>query len=155
MRKGKRLAVDVGSVRIGLATCDPDGILASPMTALIRSDSVGLTGEAIVTIAKELDAIEILVGDPISLSGTTTSSTKDAREFARQIAATITIPVRLVDERLTTVSAATKLRESGKSSRQAKQYIDSASAVEILEQALNFERSTGIAPGVLAGEFNV
>jgi putative Holliday junction resolvase len=155
MRKGKRLAVDFGSVRIGLATCDPDGILASPMTALIRSDSVGLTGEAIVTIAKELDAIEILVGDPISLSGTTTSSTKDAREFARQIAATITIPVRLVDERLTTVSAATKLRESGKSSRQAKQYIDSASAVEILEQALNFERSTGIAPGVLAGEFNV
>jgi putative Holliday junction resolvase len=125
------------------------------MTALIRSDSVGLTGEAIATIAKELDAIEILVGDPISLSGTTTSSTKDAREFARQIAATITIPVRLVDERLTTVSAATKLRESGKSSRQAKQYIDSASAVEILEQALNFERSTGIAPGVLAGEFNV
>ncbi len=155
MRKGKRLAVDFGSVRIGLATCDPDGILASPMTALIRSDSVGLTGEAIATIAKELDAIEILVGDPISLSGTTTSSTKDAREFARQIAATITIPVRLVDERLTTVSAATKLRESGKSSRQAKQYIDSASAVEILEQALNFERSTGIAPGVLAGEFNV
>jgi putative Holliday junction resolvase len=155
MRKGKRLAVDFGSVRIGLATCDPDGILASPMTALIRSDSVGLTGEAIVKIAKELDAIEILVGDPISLSGTTTSSTKDAREFARQIAATITIPVRLVDERLTTVSAATKLRESGKSSRQAKQYIDSASAVEILEQALNFERSTGIAPGVLAGEFNV
>jgi putative Holliday junction resolvase len=155
MRKGKRLAVDVGSVRIGLATCDPDGILASPMTALIRSDSVGLTGEAIVKIAKELDAIEILVGDPISLSGTTTSSTKDAREFARQIAATITIPVRLVDERLTTVSAATKLRESGKNSRQAKQYIDSASAVEILEQALNFERSTGIAPGVLAGEFNV
>jgi putative Holliday junction resolvase len=155
MRKGKRLAVDVGSVRIGLATCDPDGILASPMTALIRSDSVGLTGEAIATIAKELDAIEILVGDPISLSGTTTTSTKDAREFARQIAATITIPVRLVDERLTTVSAATKLRESGKSSRQAKQYIDSASAVEILEQALNFERSTGVAPGVLAAEFNV
>jgi putative Holliday junction resolvase len=87
------------------------------------------------------------------MSGGVTSSTTDARELAAEIASAISIPVRLVDERLTTVSAQAKLRQSGKDSREAKSFIDSASAVEILEQELNSERSTGNAPGVLAGDF--
>jgi putative holliday junction resolvase len=154
MRKGKRLAIDVGTVRIGLASCDPDGILSSPISALSRSESSFESVQAIVSLVNELDVIEVLVGDPISLSGSATSSTRDARQLAAEIASVISVPVRLVDERLTTVSAQTKLRQSGISSRDAKSLIDSASAVEILEQALNTERSTGKAPGVLAVEID-
>jgi len=152
MRKGKRLAIDVGLVRIGLATCDPDGILSSPIPALQRGDSIGDVVQEIVNLATSLSVIEIIVGDPVSMSGGITESTKDAREVASQIASAISVPVRLVDERLTTVSAQAKLRQSGKDSRESKALIDSASAVEILEQALNSERSTGSAPGILVGE---
>jgi putative Holliday junction resolvase len=155
MRKGKRLAIDVGSVRIGLATCDSDGILSSPIAALSRSESSSESVQAIVNLVSELNVIEVLVGDPISLSGSTTSSTRDARQLAAEIASAISVPVRLVDERLTTVSAQAKLRQTGINSRDAKHLIDSASAVEILEQALNTERSTGKAPGVLAVEIDV
>ncbi len=154
MRKGKRLAIDVGAVRIGLASCDPDGILSSPLTAIPRAASNTETVQAIAKLVSELAVIEVLVGDPISLSGNTTSSTRDARELAAEIASAISVPVRLVDERLTTVSAQAKLRQSGIDSREAKSLIDSASAVEILEQALNTERSTGKPPGILAAEID-
>jgi putative holliday junction resolvase len=154
MRKGRRLAIDVGSVRIGLASCDPDGILSSPLSAISRRDSASETIQEIAELVSELAVIEVLVGDPISLSGNQTGSTKDARELAIRIASAIAVPVRLVDERLTTVSAQAKLRESGKDSRTSKSLIDSASAVEILEQALNTERSTGQAPGILVADLD-
>jgi putative Holliday junction resolvase len=153
MRKGKRLAIDVGSVRIGLASCDADAILSSPLPALKRSSNSTEVVTAIKELVADLQIIEVIVGDPVSMSGGVTSSTTDARELAAEIALAISIPVRLVDERLTTVSAQAKLRQSGKDSRDAKSFIDSASAVEILEQALNSERSSGNAPGVLAGGF--
>lgn len=152
MRKGKRLAIDVGSVRIGLASCDADGILSSPLPALPRTSTGVEVVTSIKALVSELEIIEVIVGDPVSMSGNVTSSTTDAREFAAEVASAISIPVRLVDERLTTVSAQAKLRQSGKDSREAKSFIDSASAVEILEQALNTERATGNAPGVLAGD---
>jgi putative holliday junction resolvase len=153
MRKGKRLAIDVGSVRIGLASCDSDAILSSPLPALARSSNSTDVVSAIKELVSDLQIMEVIVGDPVSMSGGVTSSTKDARELAAEIASAISIPVRLVDERLTTVSAQAKLRQSGKDSHEAKSFIDSASAVEILEQALNSERSSGNAPGVLAGGF--
>ena len=153
MRKGRRLAIDVGSVRIGLASCDADAILSSPLPALKRSSNSTEVVTAIKELVADLQIIEVIVGDPVSMSGGVTSSTTDARELAAEIALAISIPVRLVDERLTTVSAQAKLRQSGKDSRDAKSFIDSASAVEILEQALNSERSSGNAPGVLAGGF--
>jgi putative holliday junction resolvase len=150
MRKGKRLAIDVGSVRIGLASCDADGILANPLPALARSSKTSDAVSSIVELVSELDAIEVIVGDPVSMSGSVTRSTSDARNLAIEIATAISIPVRMVDERLTTVSAQNKLRQSGKDSRQAKAFIDSASAVEILEQALSIEKASGKAPGTLA-----
>jgi putative holliday junction resolvase len=152
MRKGKRLAIDVGSVRIGLASCDPDGILATPLPAFQRSNSKADLAQVVSDLVSENSIIEVIVGDPISMSGSITSSTEDAREVAKQIASAISIPVRLVDERLTTVSAQAKLRQSGKDTRESKALIDSASAVEILEHALASERSNGIAPGVLVDE---
>lgn len=154
MRKGRRLAIDVGAVRIGLASCDADCILSTPLPALTRSPQASDVVSSIVEMVSNLEIIEVIVGDPISLSGNVTNSTTDARRLAIEIASASSIPVRLVDERLTTVSAQAKLRQSGRDSREAKSLIDSASAVEILEQALNTERSTGNPPGVAAGDFD-
>jgi putative Holliday junction resolvase len=149
MERGRRLAIDVGTVRIGLAICDPDGILSSPMPALGRTAELTENLKAILDLVVEHAAIEVYVGDPISLSGGQSSSTLDARNFAEQLAVLISVPVRLVDERLTTVTASAKLRSSGKDAKQSKSLIDSASAVEILEQALATLRVSGRAPGQL------
>jgi putative Holliday junction resolvase len=147
MEKGRRLAIDVGTVRIGLAICDPDGILSSPLAALARSQDLSETLQIVSDLVTEHNAIEVYVGDPISLSGGQSASTRDAREFAEKLADLISAPIRLVDERLTTVTASAKLRDSGKDARQSKSLIDSASAVEILEQALATLRVSGKAPG--------
>ena len=151
MEKGRRLAIDVGKVRIGLAVCDPDGILATPLPALVRSNELTETLQNISDIVDLHSAIEVYVGDPISLSGGHSASTKDAREFAEQLADLISVPIRLVDERLTTVTASAKLRSSGKDSKQSRPLIDSASAVEILEQALATLKVSGRAAGQLVG----
>jgi putative Holliday junction resolvase len=149
MEKGRRLAIDVGSVRIGLAICDPDGILSSPIPALGRSNELMDTLQLVSELVAENSVIEVYVGDPISLSGGQSASTRDAREFAEKLAAQISVPIRLVDERLTTVTASAKLRISGKDAKQSRSLIDSASAVEILEQALATIRVSGKAPGQL------
>jgi putative Holliday junction resolvase len=149
MEKGRRLAIDVGTVRIGLAVCDPDGILSSPLPALLRSMELAETLQALSALIDEHSPVEVYVGDPISLSGGQSASTRDAREFASRLAALISVPVRLVDERLTTVTASAKLRSSGKDAKQSKSLIDSSSAVEILEQALATLRVSGMPPGHL------
>lgn len=131
------MALDVGSVRIGVAISDPDGILATPKAAISRD---GNPQAEISLLCSEYEPLEIYVGHPVSLSGTETRSTIDAVDFAREIAKATAVEVRLIDERLTTVSAATKLRAAGFDAREAKGLIDSASAVEILEIALDFER---------------
>lgn len=147
MEKGRRLAIDVGTVRIGLAVCDPEGILSSPIPAIGRSEVLAETLQALCQLVEEYSAIEVYVGDPISLSGGHSASTKDARDFAAKLADLISVPVRLVDERLTTVTASAKLRSNGMDARQSRSLIDSSSAVEILEQALATIRASGKAPG--------
>lgn len=151
MEKGRRLAIDVGTVRIGLAICDPDAILSSPLPALIRSSELAETLDAISNLVDEYSPVEVYVGDPISLSGGHSASTQDARSFAMKLADLISVPIRLVDERLTTVTASAKLRSSGKGAKQSRSLIDSASAVEILEQALATLKVSGKAPGELVG----
>ena len=151
MERGRRLAIDVGAVRVGLAMCDPDAILSTPLPALRRVDAETEIFAEIKAIVVENDVIEVFVGDPVSLSGLETASTKDARDFAVQLARGIDTSVRLVDERLTTVTAAAKLRLNGKDSKQSKSLIDSASAVEILEQALSILKQSGVSPGTAVG----
>jgi putative Holliday junction resolvase len=151
MDRGSRLAIDVGTVRIGLAICDPDSIVCTPLPALIRSKLLSESLQEILGIVSQNDVIEVYVGDPLSLSGSETASTKDAREFAVQLAELASVPVRLVDERLTTVTAYSKLRQNGKNAKAAKDLIDSASAVEILEQALNISKQSGKPAGLRVG----
>jgi len=144
MRHGVRLGVDVGTVRIGVARSDPHGILASPLETVPRGEG---DLARLVEIAHELDAIEVYVGRPAALSGRTTASTEDAIAFAAALGERLPGIVRLVDERLTTVTAHERLRATGKDARRARAVVDQAAAAIMLEHALESERRTGDRPG--------
>lgn len=144
MRPGVRLGVDVGRARVGVARCDRDGLLATPLATLAREG--GALAELGALIA-ELEPVEVVVGLPLSLSGAETASTSDAREFAAEIARLGAVPVRLVDERLSTVTAQRALRDSGRRTREARPVIDQAAAVIILQNALDTERQAVRPPG--------
>jgi putative holliday junction resolvase len=145
-RPGVRLAVDWGDVRIGVAACDRDGVLAYP----VRTVRAG-RGEIaqLVALVDEYRPIEVLVGFPRSLSGGEGPAAAKARERASRLAGAVRVPVRLVDERLTTVTASQRLSEGGKRAREQRELIDTAAAVAILEHALAFEQSREIPPGEL------
>jgi putative Holliday junction resolvase len=146
MRSGVRLGIDVGTVRIGVARSDFHGILATPVETIPRGpDDI----DRIRALSAELDAFEVIVGLPLALSGRQTASTDDAIAFADQLARALTIEVRLVDERLSTVSAQAALRTSGRSTRKARPVIDQVAAVIILQHALDLERSRDTSPGVV------
>lgn len=145
-RRGVRLGIDVGKARVGVARCDPDGLLAVPVETVPRDD---LTVARISDIAAEYDAFEILVGLPINLRGGETASTADARAVAAEIAGLTGRPTRLVDERLSTVSAHAALRSSGRSQRSSRKLVDQVAAVVLLQQAIDVEKSTGNPAGVL------
>jgi putative Holliday junction resolvase len=146
------MAIDVGKSRIGLAVCDREAILSSPLEAVSRLSSLAETVSSLVNLAVDHEVFEVYVGEPISLSGADTESTTDARLLASELAGSLSVPVRMVDERLTTVTAASKLRAAGLNAKSSKSIIDSASAVEILELALDFERNSGMVPGSLVGD---
>jgi len=134
MQRGRRIAFDVGSSRIGVAICDPDGILASPLD---RIDRTGDELERVKLLLAEYEPVAIYVGLPISLEAKFTQSTFESLYFAEDIETITTTRVRLVDERLSTKMAQANLHESGRNTRTSKAVIDSASAVEILERALD------------------
>jgi putative Holliday junction resolvase len=148
VRSGVRIAVDAGSVRVGVAASDPAGVLATPVTVL-RRDARGKNDlSELAGIVAEHDALEVLVGLPRSLSGRDGPAAVTARAYATELADRIApVDVRLVDERLTTVEAARGLRSAGLRSKAARQVVDAAAAVVILQHALDSERATGIRPG--------
>ena len=145
MRSGVRLGVDLGDVRIGVARCDPAGMLAMPVETVRRGP--GDVGRLRAIVA-EHQPIEVVLGLPVSLSGREGPAARKARDFAVILAAAVRpVPVRLVDERLTTVSAERVLREQGRDARSRRAVVDQAAAVVILQNALDTERATGAAPG--------
>jgi putative holliday junction resolvase len=147
LRPGVRIGVDVGQVRIGVAGCDPAGLLASPLTTVRRGR--GDLAE-LVTVAADRSAMEVIVGLPRGLSGHEGTSAADAREFAGALASRLTpVPVRLVDERFTTVLAHDALRQGGRDGRARRTVVDQAAAALLLQGALDAERSTGQPPGEL------
>ncbi|HWC35995.1 MAG TPA: Holliday junction resolvase RuvX [Mycobacteriales bacterium] len=148
MRRGVRLGVDVGSVRVGVAASDPDGVLASPIAVLQRDPKRGTDLAELVRLASEREAVEIVVGLPRSLSGGEGAAAKIAREYATSLAQRVApVSVRLVDERLSTVEATRGLRQAGVSSRDGRRVVDAAAAAVILQQALDVERGTASAEG--------
>lgn len=144
MRRGIRLGIDVGTVRIGVARSDPDGILASPLETVPRGDG---DLARIAVLAQESEAIDVYVGRPAALSGRVTASTDDAIAFAIALDELLPGIVRLMDERLTTVTAHDLLRASGKDARRARAVVDQAAAAIMLEHALDSERRSGDRPG--------
>lgn len=145
-RRGARLGVDVGKARIGVSRCDPDGMLATPVETVPRAS--GDPVARIVELAREYDVIELVAGLPLNLKGEETLSTQDAKEFAASLATASGIPVRLVDERLSTVSAHSALRDAGRSQRSSRSIVDQVAAVVLLQHAIDTEKQTGRAPGI-------
>lgn len=131
------MAIDVGTVRVGVAACDPEGIMAFPVATVARdADAVA----NVAALAVERAVVEIFVGLPLHLSGDEGPSAADARAFAAAIAERTGIPVRLVDERMSTVSASRNMREAGRSAKSQRSKIDQAAAVVILDTALDAAR---------------
>jgi putative holliday junction resolvase len=150
VRGGVRLGVDVGSVRVGVAHSDPDGLLATPLVTLRR----GRTDLAdLAALAAEHGAVEVVVGLPRTLADREGKAAQAARSYARRLAERLgpSVAVRLVDERLSTVSAQRDLRANGIDTRKGRKVIDQAAAVIILQGALDAERTAGRAPGQILG----
>ncbi len=147
MRPGVRLAVDVGTVRVGLARSDAGAVLALPLQTLTRQDDASEL-EEIARIADELNAIEIVVGLPRHMQGGEGISAKGARRYARKIKMLLpTCRVCLVDERLSSHEGHERLLQAGVGRREHRQMIDQVAASIILETALEMERMSGQAPG--------
>jgi putative holliday junction resolvase len=139
--RGRRLGIDVGSVRIGVAASDPDGVLATPVETVLRERS-GAHLRRLVALIVDLDVVEVVVGLPRTLADRTGSSAKDAIAFADALAERIpAIPVRLADERLTTVSAQRSLHDAGMRVKTQRSVIDQAAAVAILQGWLDQRRA--------------
>jgi putative holliday junction resolvase len=138
---GRVIGVDVGTVRVGLALSDPTGTLASPLETLKRAKD-GSDLDRLVSLVMEHEVTEVVVGEPVHLSGASGASAEDAGAYAQALADRIPdVPVQLIDERLSTVTAASHLREGGIDSRKQRAVIDQAAAVVILQAFLDGRRT--------------
>jgi putative Holliday junction resolvase len=147
VRQGVRLAVDVGSVRVGVARSDPGGVLASPLE-VIRHGRGDL--DRLADLAAAHEALEVIVGLPTTLAGRQGQAATSARQVAADLADRIApVPVRLFDERFTTTTAHTALRQGGKNAKARRNIVDAAAAAVLLQAALDSERGTGSPPGEL------
>lgn len=153
--RGARLGVDVGAVRVGLASSDPDGLVATPVETLARDNRRPETPDALSTdlaqIVREVHerrASVVYVGLPRHLGGNEGASSAAAREYAARLARAIDpVEVRLVDERMSTVTAHQALHASGRAGRRHRAVVDQVAAVVILQSALDVERGTGRRAG--------
>jgi putative Holliday junction resolvase len=142
------VAVDPGSVRTGVAACDRGQVLASPVATLPKAEAV--TG--VVAIVQEREAVGVVVGLPISLSGAEGESARLARSYALELAAALLVPVYLVDERLTSVAAGAALQAGGHTTRSARRVVDQAAAAALLQGVLDARVAGGHECGtVLSG----
>lgn len=152
--RGVKLGIDVGMVRVGLACCDPDGILATPVRTLSRDAKKNSDVRIVVKDAMERGAVEIFVGLPRTLKGAEKASAEMARSYANILvealaAAGLELPVRLIDERLSTVSAHQALHEAGLSSREHRKVVDQVAAVGILQHAIDMQKARNTTVGEL------
>jgi putative holliday junction resolvase len=147
VRPGVRLGIDVGSVRIGVARSDPAGVLATPLDTVRRG--AGDLAE-LARITAETEPVEVIVGLAVGLRGTEGAAAADGRAFAVALADRLApVPVRLVDERFTTVLAHAALRQGGLDTRARRHVVDKAAAAVVLQDALDTERATGEPAGQL------
>ncbi len=147
MRRGVRLALDWGGARIGVAASDPEGILAHPVETVAAGPGAI---RRIADLVAEYEPIEVVLGLPRNLAGAEGPAALAVRQVAGELATGLPgTPIRLVDERLTTVTAARRLSSAGRNARRQRSVIDQAAAVALLEETLQHERMTGRPPGEL------
>ena len=140
-RPGRVLGIDVGSVRIGVAVCDPDRILATPVETVARTVGGHADVDRISALAAEDEVAAVVIGLPRTLRNTTGAAAEAARTFGDAVAAAVApVPVEYFDERFTTVTAQQALRASGRSVKSSRQVIDQAAAVAILQEWLDAGR---------------
>lgn len=150
--RGPRLGVDVGTVRVGVAASDPDGLIATPVDTLAREPAhtrpVAGDLRRIAEEVAERGVRVVYVGLPRGLSGREGQAAEAARAYAGRIAQAVApVPVRLIDERLSTVTAHAALHASGRAGRKHRSVVDQVAAVVILQQALDAERASGRRAG--------
>ena len=146
--RGRRLGIDVGSVRIGVAVSDPDGILATPVETVVRDRRSGKHLRRLARLIDEHQAVEVVVGLPRTLADRAGPSARDAVELADLLAGQISpVPVRMADERFTTVTAQRSLREAGVRAKGQRSMIDQVAAVGILQNWLDQRRAAFAAHG--------
>ena len=143
MRRGVRIGVDVGKARVGVARSDIDGLMAVPSETLSREKAL----DELVTLLDYTSVLEWVIGLPLSLDGSETPSTTDAREFAHALVGRTSVPARLVDERLSTVGAQAALHSANHSTKSSRPMIDQVAATILLQTALDAERA-----GTMLGE---
>lgn len=152
LQRGRRLGVDVGEVRVGVALSDPSGVLATPLVTLKRDKRGGADLDALAALVAEHEVVEVVVGLPRTLAGRHGTAARAAQDYAQALAHTLAqrldnaVPVRLTDERLTTVSAARMLAERGVRGRKQRAVVDQAAAVEILQGWLEARRRADSPP---------
>lgn len=149
LRRGVRLALDWGQARIGVAACDPDGVLAYPVETIVASMGEHHVEQRLDDLLAEYEPLEVILGLPRHLKGAEGEAAAHVRGRGEWLSERWRVPVRLVDERLSTVSAAGALRAAGRDARAQRGIIDQAAAVAILDHALDLERNTGRPPGHL------
>ena len=140
MPRGRRLGIDVGAVRVGVALSDPDGVLATPLATVARDVAHGSDLAEIAGWVAEHDVVEIVVGLPRTLAGREGPAAEAAREFGAALASRVAVPVEFADERLTTVVATRQMRESGRKGRRQRAVVDQVAAVAILQGWLDAHR---------------
>jgi putative Holliday junction resolvase len=138
--RGRRLGIDVGAVRVGVAVCDPDGVLATPLVTVPRDVDGGSDLRTIAGLVAEHEAVGVVVGLPRTLAGRDGPAAETARAFADALTGVLAVPVELSDERLTTVVATRQLRERGVKGRKQRAVVDQAAAVAILQGWLDAHR---------------
>ena len=138
MERGRRIAFDYGDVRIGVAVSDPDSILSSPLTTLKATDKTLI--KQISQMLSDIQPVAIYVGRPALLSGLDGSATEKASEFVALLTTLTHVPIEMIDERMSTISAARNLRDAGRNAKASKDAIDMAAAVAILEFAIEIEK---------------
>jgi putative Holliday junction resolvase len=138
--RGRRLGIDVGAVRVGVAVSDPDGVLATPLVTVPRDAEGGSDVRTIAGLVAEHEAVAVVVGLPRTLAGREGPAAESARAFAAALQGALEVPVELSDERLTTVVATRQLRERGVKGRRQRAVVDQAAAVAILQGYLDAAR---------------
>jgi putative Holliday junction resolvase len=138
--RGRVVALDLGSKRIGVAYSDSSRVLASPWGTIERSGNRDRDRRAVLEAVREIEASAVVVGLPLSLSGQTGPAARGALEEAdalRVALAPMGVAVETADERFTTVEAARSLRAAGRTGREARKVVDSAAAMVLLQAWLD------------------